>query len=89
LIGRMAGRSERPAITVAGLQAGIAVVFPLTIIAIRGSGIVFGLVPGEIPGPGPMFVVSFVVVGVFCVLSGVLFAVGSRLHAVVSGSRTA
>ena len=61
------------------LETLIAAVFPLTILAVRASRPVLQSVPGEILGPGPMFLTSFVTLSAFCLLSGGLFAAGSRL----------
>jgi spermidine synthase len=61
------------------LETLIAGVFPLTILAVRASRQVFQSVPGEILAPAPMFLTSFATLSVFCLLSGGLFAAGSRL----------
>jgi spermidine synthase len=63
----------------AGLQVAIAVAFPLSIYAVRASKAVLQATPGELLGPWPMFLTSFVTLSVFCLLSGFLFAAGSRL----------
>jgi spermidine synthase len=87
--GRIAARSGSPRRTVAGLQAALAVVFPLTIIAARAGSAAYGATPGEILGPGPMFLTSFAALSAFCVISGALFAAGGRLYAVERTSTTA
>ena len=61
------------------LEALIAGVFPLTIFAVRASRPALQSVPGEILGPAPMFLTSFTTLSLFCLLSGGLFAAGSRL----------
>jgi spermidine synthase len=61
------------------LETLIAAVFPLTILAVCASRPALQSVPGEILGPAPMFLTSFVTLSVFCLLSGGLFAAGSRL----------
>jgi spermidine synthase len=61
------------------LETLIAVVFPLTILAVRASRPVLESVPGEILGPAPMFLTSLTTLCLFCLLSGGLFASGSRL----------
>ncbi len=81
LLGRLAWRVRRPRVLMAGLQVLIAIAFPLTILAVRASKAAFQSVPGEILGPGPMFVTSLVTLSFFCVVSGWLFAAGSRLYA--------
>jgi spermidine synthase len=71
------------------LETLIAGVFPLTILAVRASRQVFESVPGEILGPAPMFLTSFVTLSAFCLLSGGLFAAGSRLCGDEARSSTA
>jgi spermidine synthase len=61
------------------LETLIAAAFPLTILAVRASRPLFQSVPGEMLGPAPMFLTSFATLSVFCLLSGGLFAAGSRL----------
>lgn len=89
LLGRLAWRVRRPRVLMAGLQVLIAIAFPLTILAVRASKAAFESVPGEILGPGPMFVTSLVTLSFFCVVSGWLFAAGSRLYADEVGASTA
>ena len=89
LLGRLAWRVSRPRLLMAGLQVLIAVTFPMTILAVRLSKAVFQSVPGEILGPAPMFVTSLVTLSFFCVVSGWLFAAGSRLYADEVGASTA
>jgi spermidine synthase len=85
-LGRLTARAPRQ--TVAGLQAAVAVVFPLTILAVRTRGFAAGATPGEIMGPGLMFLTSFLSLSVFCAFSGWLFAAGSRLYAAEWGKHT-
>ena len=89
VIGRLAAYFANPRRLVAGLQVVIAVVFPLTIFAVRGSRSVFQTTPGELLGPWPMFLTSLVTLSAFCMVSGVLFAAGSRLYAQETGSTIA
>jgi len=89
LLGRLAGRFPSPRRLVAGLQVAVAVVFPLTIFAVRASRSVFQATPGELLGPWPMFLTSLATLSVFCVISGFLFAAGSRLYAHQIGSTIA
>lgn len=81
LLGRLGARVRQPRKLVAGLEGLIAVVFPLTILAVRASKSVFGSVPGELQGPGAMLLTSLATLSVFCAISGWLFAAGSRLYA--------
>ena len=77
--GRISRRSSDPRKLVASLQTLIAGVLPLTIFAVRASRPMLESVPGEILGPAPMFLTSFLTLSLFCLLSGSLFAAGSRL----------
>jgi spermidine synthase len=77
--GRISGRWRDCRKIVAFLETLIAAVFPLTIFAVRASRPVLESVPGEILGPGPMFLTSLATLSLFCLLSGSLFAAGSRL----------
>lgn len=80
---------RNPRQLMAGLEALIALLFPSTIVAARASKGMLQSLPGELLGPGAMFLISLVVLSVFCVLSGWLFAAGSRLFAGQLGTRTA
>lgn len=86
LIGRLAAYFANPRRLVAGLQVAVAVVFPLTIFAVRASRSVFQTTPGELLGPWPMFLTSLITLSAFCVVAGFLFAAGSRLHAHETGA---
>jgi spermidine synthase len=77
--GRVSARLRDSRRFMASLETLIAGVFPLTILAVRASRPVLQSVPGEILGPAPMFLTSFTTLSVFCLLSGGLFAAGSRL----------
>jgi spermidine synthase len=78
----IAGRFARePRRLMAGLEALVAVALPATILAVRASKGLLETVPGESLGPGPMLLGSLLTLSVFCVLSGALFAAGSRLYA--------
>jgi spermidine synthase len=89
LLGRWAMRSQHPRKLVAGLQALLAFALPFTLLAVRASKGFCQTVPGEILGPVPMFLTSCGTLSVFCVLSGGLFAAGSRLFAEVAGASLA
>lgn len=80
VLGRWAGRARNPRRVMACLQALIAVVFPITLLMLRASRRAFLATPGEILGPAPMFLTSLIVLCMFCSLSGLLFAVGSRFY---------
>ena len=87
-LGRWAARTRRPRRLMAGLEVSVGLAFPLAIYSARASRGMFPSVPGEILGPGPMALTSLVVLSAFCVLSGGLFAVGSRLFAEETGTST-
>jgi spermidine synthase len=77
----IAGRfARKPRRLMAGLEALVAVALPATILAVRASRAVLEAVPGESLGPGPMLLGSLATLSLFCVLSGSLFAAGSRLY---------
>jgi len=87
-LGRLAGRVRNPRALMAGLQGLLGVVFPVTILAVRAGKNAFQPIPGEILGPGPMFLTSLVVLSVFCSVSGLLFAAGSRAYARLAEAST-
>src|ERR1039458_2603899 len=89
LLGRWARRTHRPREFLAGLQMLVAFALPLTLVAVRASKVLFRSIPGEILGPVPMFLTSFCALSVLCVISGGLFAAGSRLFGDATGSTTA
>jgi len=88
VLGRLAGHVRNPRKLMAGLQGLIGVAFPVTILAVRASKNAFQTTPGEILGPGAMFLTSLVVLSVFCSISGLLFAAGSRAYAREAGAST-
>ncbi len=87
-LGRMAERTLRPQRLMALLEVFVVLTFPLAIFLARSSRGVFQSVPGEILGPGPMILTSLVILSAFCLLSGGLFAVGSRLYSQEAGMPT-
>lgn len=78
VLGRIAQRASNPLKLMAALQSLLGVLFPVTILAVRASKTAFQLTPGEILGPGPIFLTSFMVLSLFCSISGMLFSAGSR-----------
>ena len=89
VMGRVKFRDRSPVRYVAALQALLALALPLTILAVRSSKLIFRPVPGEVLGPGPMLLVAFVTLSLFCFVSGGLFAAGSRLFASEAGASVA
>jgi spermidine synthase len=79
LMGRAGGRVKSRTL-VAALEGVISIAFPASIIAVRASRAALQALPGEILGPGPMLLTSFLAIGLFCTVSGWLFAAGSRLY---------
>jgi len=65
---------------VAALECLLGVSLLPTIWAVRASKTFFQTVPGELAGPAPMLLTSLVCLSVFCILSGCLFVVASRLY---------
>jgi len=88
VLGRLAARTPQPRRLMALLEVLVALTFPFAIYLARASKGAFQSVPGEILGPGPMILTSLVVLSLFCLLSGGLFAVGSRLFAHEAGTST-
>ena len=89
VLGRLLARVRNTRALMAGLQLIISLVLPATIYAVRSSKAMFHIIPGELLGPGPMFLTSWVMLSVFCAISGCMFAVGSRLCAEAVGSQIA
>ncbi len=88
-LGRLGARTRSPARQTAALEILIGTVLPLTILAARAGKSLLQTAPGQIFGPGAMLAASLMVLGPFCVLSGWLFAAGSRLYRAQAGASTA
>jgi spermidine synthase len=89
LVGLAAKRARHSRNLLAGLETLTAFTLPVTLLAVRASKAVFHSVPGEILGPVPMFLTSFAALSAFCLISGGLFAAGSRLFQELTGATTA
>src|SRR5271165_3574482 len=91
LFGRKAFWLDDARRVLAGLQALLAAMLPLTIVAVRSVKGIFITVPGEMLGPWPMLLTALVVLCPLCLLSGGAFSAGSRLVAkeTASGSASA
>lgn len=87
-LGRLAARTHQLPRLTALLELFVAAALPSAIFFVRGSKVFFEAVPGELLGPGPMILTSLVVLSVFCLVSGGLFAAGSRLYAEKVGTAT-
>ncbi len=81
LLGRLAARIGNSRYLMAGLQVLVSVSMALTVYAVRASKALIQTLPGELLGPGSMYLTSLVTLSVFCLLSGCMFAAGSRLCA--------
>lgn len=88
VLGRLAGRVRNPRRLMAVLQVLVGVTLPMTLVAVRASRTAFQPTPGEVLGPGPMFLTSLVVLSLFCSITGLLFTVGSRTYALELGRST-
>ncbi len=89
LLGRWSPARRRPRQAVALLEAATALVFPLTILAVRAAKLLLQPVAGELLSPGRMLLVSFVALGPICTLSGWLFAAASRMTQRAGGDTAA
>ena len=74
VLGRVAARTQQPHRLVAALQVLVAISFPSAVFLGRASREAFQTVPGEVLGPGPTVLTCFLVLSVFCMVSGGLFA---------------
>lgn len=89
LLGRLGVATTRPAYLVALLEVAVSAALPLGIVAARLSRHAFQPVTGEMLGPGQMLVAALAVLAPFCLLSGWLFAAGSRLRMRAAGEEAA
>ncbi len=74
----LGGNNARRA--VAALECLLAVSLLPTIWALRASRSFFQTVPGELVGPVPMLLTSLACLSLFCVVSGALFVVATRMY---------
>jgi len=77
--GKFLGQIKHNITIMAFLQLILSLIIPLTVIFIRISSPIVKSVPGEILGFLPMFLISFLVLSIFCLISGGLFAVASTI----------
>jgi len=89
VLGRIGAHNHSPVRRVAALQVLLALALPMTIVAVRSSKLIFRPLPGEVLGPGPMLLVAFIALSVFCFVSGALFAAGSGLYAAEASTSVA
>jgi len=74
-----------PRRAVAALECLLGVSLLPTVWAVRASKTFFQTVPGELVGPLPMLLTSLICLSAFCILSGYLFVVATRLYAQTYG----
>ena len=67
-------------VAVAVLECLLAVSLLPTLWALRTSKAVFQTVPGELVGPVPMLLTTLGCLSLFCVVSGALFVVATRMY---------
>jgi spermidine synthase len=79
-LGRYSDRFRSPAPVFSFLQILLAISLILTLLAIRSIKLFLGLSPGEIVGYLSIFIASFAVVSVYCLLNGFLFSLGCRVY---------
>ena len=79
-LGRFSDRFRSPAPAFSFLQIFLAISLVVTLVAIRSIKLFLELSPGEIVGYLPIFIVSFSVVSVYCLLNGFLFTLGCRVY---------
>jgi spermidine synthase len=89
LLGRLRARTGDPRRLTAALEILIAAVLPATILAARAGKSAWQTAPGQMFGPGAMLAGCLAVLGPFCLLSGWLFAAGSRLYRAEAGASMA
>ncbi len=82
-------RASNPTRRTAALETALALAMPCTVLAVRAAKGALQAVPGELMSPSGMLVGALAVCAPFCLLSGWLFAAGSRMYAVDAGASTA
>ncbi len=80
LAGRLALGTNNARRAVAVLECLLGICLLPTIWAVRASRAFFQTVPGELVGPVPMLLTSLICLSGFCVLSGCLFVVATRMY---------
>lgn len=84
-LGRFSDRLYDRERSLALIQAVLALVLPLSILLIRLSKSALGVPPGEIIDPVGMVVITFLVLGPCCFLSGCLFTLACSLRSELAG----
>ncbi len=87
ILGRGADSIKMKQRAFALVQLALAVLLPASVMMVRSSKLLWGIPVGEVAGPTKMLGISFTVLAPFCLLSGLLFALGCALHGEITGSR--
>ena len=85
LLGRLADRFRSTAAIFSFLQTLLAISLVLTLLAIRSVKLFLDLSPGQIIGYVQIFMASFAVISVYCLLNGFLFSLGCRIYEKIPG----
>ncbi len=89
VLGRWRPAREQPRRLVAALEALSAAALPLALLVVRAARAALRPVTGELLSPAEILATSLAALGLFCPLSGWLFAAGSRLYAREAAATTA
>jgi spermidine synthase len=87
ILGRGADSIKRKRRAFGLVQLAVALLLPASIMMARSSKLLWGIPVGEVAGATKMLGISFTVLAPFCLLSGLLFALGCALHGEMTGSR--
>ncbi|MFH1847228.1 MAG: methyltransferase domain-containing protein [Candidatus Omnitrophota bacterium] len=80
LIGRFSDRISSKMMVFSMCQALLAFILPATLLLIRSSKIFMGITTGEITGFSSMFISTFIILSVSCVIMGFMFSLGCRIY---------
>lgn len=87
ILGRGADSIQEKQRAFALIQLALALLLPASLMMVRSSKLLFGIPVGEVAGVTRMMGICFTVLAPFCLLSGLLFALGCALHGEITGSR--
>ncbi len=80
VLGRFSDRIHARVRVFSFLQFTLAIVIPVTLLAIRSAKGIMGMSAGEIVGYPPMIVSSFVILAVPCAIMGYMFSLACRVY---------
>ncbi|MGQ9653442.1 MAG: spermidine synthase, partial [Thermodesulfobacteriota bacterium] len=86
ILGRGADSIQEKRKAFALVQLALAVLLPASLMMVRSSKLLWGIPQGEVAGATKMLWICFTVLAPFCLLSGLLFALGCALHGEITGS---